>query len=763
MMSDDELRSELNELAEQTEILPAPLEQVQARGRRRTMYQRGGMVLAAFALVVGGTVAVTSIGGGGDDLDVATDEPATTSTDDTTEGDADAADGTEDDRADASATEAEEESGEAAESTDVETAEAVFDEAGYYGGSPRIVPWGDGFLSFGERFIESEPAELVFDGASPIGDYFSQEIIDTLAASGATTIDEAMGVLDDAGLLDEATAVVNDNPEVFEWYTSNIGGGTYEPFAEFSADGINWEPIDGFSWPTANQWYHQIAGNGTHLVAVDYQPDWDPETGRSLPAPVIVHVTTDLSTWTSIEVPYTAPTVADYVQLDVSPQQLVVTDDSWLLTVNSWQWIDIWSALPADVLDELSANGYDWMPTEAGIEIVDWGWEDYDESYPISTTTVLPAEGGTEQTESEDAAAESAAAEEALTEDIGGWEEPEPTTIRVIPWSEMPFSYEEYTGAGQGGGNDAQGFLGDLASGDIAEVEAPGQGGEVGQIVVTDAGLFTIVWDYPEVDFDEQDFDDAGAYRPTITAWFSTDGRSWQTRDLPALGDDDWLDSAVAVENGVLLTLSSGEGQRFFVGAADGSGFSEVDGPELPEYAHVWFPTHVAMGDGAASIIDLGSAAEPFFPAYEVTFDHDGFEITTGQTSEGEGTVTVVDGEGATVFEHTGHVYDEPAFQYNENGMTIVDDDGETIVTIPHEVMEQEVWPIESQAWEEYHEANPYVPDFWLIATRDGRTWTTMQLPALDDEYGWYGDAVVAGDRVLFSDGMGDWQVIPLS
>ena len=73
MMSDDELRSALADLAGRTEIESVPLHDVQTRGRRRALARRGGLVLAGFALVVGGTVAVTSIGGD-DSLDVATEQ-----------------------------------------------------------------------------------------------------------------------------------------------------------------------------------------------------------------------------------------------------------------------------------------------------------------------------------------------------------------------------------------------------------------------------------------------------------------------------------------------------------------------------------------------------------------------------------------------------------------------------------------------------------------------------------------------------------------
>ena len=44
---------------------------------------------------------------------------------------------------------------------------------------------------FGERYVETEASELVFDGSDPIGAYFSQEIIDAVAASGATTLEDA--------------------------------------------------------------------------------------------------------------------------------------------------------------------------------------------------------------------------------------------------------------------------------------------------------------------------------------------------------------------------------------------------------------------------------------------------------------------------------------------------------------------------------------------------------------------------------------------
>ena len=87
--------------------------------------------------------------------------------------------------------------------------------------------------------------------------------------------------------------------------------------------------------------------------------------------------------------------------------------------------------------------------------------------------------------------------------------------------------------------------------------------------------------------------------------------------------------------------------------------------------------------------------------------------ITFIQDDDGNRSLTVIATDGEVVFEHQGHVTDEPPFEFGEEALSIVDDDGETIVTIPStEVMDREVWQVESRAWEEYHEQNPYTPDF---------------------------------------------------
>ncbi len=747
MMSDDELRSELSGLADNAEIATVSLESVQARGRRRTLYQRGGMVLAAFALVVGGTIAVTSVGDDGDDLDVAGDDTDAVATDDADDGSGEATEA----REESPTTTVPDDDAATTEAADFAEAADIAFGGDYWGGPNRIVPWGDGFLAFGERFIEAEPNEMAFDGTSPIAEYFSQEILDTIEASGATTMQEASDVLSEAGLLEEATQVVMDNPEVMEWYSANAGGGTYEPFVEYSDDGLTWEPVEDFTWPGGQQWTPQFASNGTHLAAVVYNVEWDAETNRQIASDMTVHITTDLTTWSSTVVPVQRPDAPAYVNVETSPDQIALTDDGWFLTVSTWQWIDLWSALPQDVLDEMMENGWDWRPTEAGVEIVEWNWEEWEETiadYP----TVAP-----------DAAyPEAGAAEEAIAIEPDVWEEPEPTIIRTIPWSDLPFGYDDYMNAEFEGASNRQAFLGDLDGG-VAAVDVPGDGNDGGQVIATDAGLFTVVYDYPEYAFTEHETSAEFDYSPTVQGFFSVDGRSWTEVALPNADGRNWIDSAVAVRDGILLTVSGeSPGQRFFLGAADGTGFAEVDGPDLPENAWVWFPSYGTNADGVASIIDIGQSNQPQWVSYDVTFEHDGYEIRVTQDGTGGGTFTVTDGSGEVVFDHAGQVYDEPAFEYGDNGITIPDADGETILEIPFDVFEQ-VWNAESEAWDRAYNENPYVPEFRLVATTDGRSWTVIDLPAPNEEYGWYGEAIVNGDTVLVSDGMGNWGSYPLS
>lgn len=733
MMNDDELRSRMAGLADTTAIDTVTLEQVEARSRRRTLQQRSATVLVAFALVVGGAIGVVSLGDGGDALDVAADDTEAAVSDDGDTGDGDTNGGEGADETTETA-EARRESDDAASTMAV----GRFFDSEFSSGPGRLLPWNGGFLAFGERFVPADPVELTFDGSHPISTYFPPEIPETLAEAGVTTIDEAMAVLEEAGLMQQATDIVTQNPEVLEWYNSVLSGGTYESYAEFSEDGETWSPVDSFSWPGGLEYAPQLGSNGSHLVAVVNDVTWDEESGRSTDQSITVYVTDDLVTWQAIPVPAAVPTMADYVHLEISPGQVAVTDDGWYLTVSTWQWVDLWSALPAGLSDELMANGWDLRPTEAGVEILEWDWEQFEEP-----NVFLPPDE-----------------EEAriASDELEYWEEAEPTMIRVVPWSELPFGYDEWTAA-ESGNSTVQSFTGDF-NGSVATAGTPSESSDI-RVISVEGGLFALAFTYPK--FDPSIALDEDAYRVTVTAFRSTDGRSWSPVTLPDLDDDTWVDTPVAVEDGVLLIVS-GEilGQQFYVGTIDG-GFVPVDGPALGDDNAVWFNSAGASSDGVATVVDLGEHRSPVFEGYSVRFEYEGFEISTSHDGEGQATFSIVDlASGEILNDYVGDADGDMPLIHAEQGVVVLDADGETIVEIPFEIAEQEIYRAESEAWEAAYAADPYVPDYRLVATRDGRTWTVQSLPAPDDGYGWYGETVVVDGRVLVSDGAGGWATVEL-
>ncbi len=201
------------------------------------------------------------------------------------------------------------------------------------GGSPEyaewIVPWGDGFLA-GSTVFQPQPlpAELPEDVVA----LFPQEVIDLFGGELPPTIAEATQMLSEAGLLDEVTEVLSNNPGASE---AIYGVPVTEPpevQARFTTDGIEWEPID-LTLPADAAYVANVATVGDRLV-VAFEPRGDDglpgETGS-----FTVASTTDLSNWTTQEVAVPGPSVELPVGISriVSTQGLVVNENGWALTV----------------------------------------------------------------------------------------------------------------------------------------------------------------------------------------------------------------------------------------------------------------------------------------------------------------------------------------------------------------------------------------------------------------------------------------------
>ncbi|MGA7756247.1 MAG: hypothetical protein WCA57_00240 [Ilumatobacteraceae bacterium] len=201
------------------------------------------------------------------------------------------------------------------------------------GGSPEfaewVVPWGDGFLA-GSTVLQSQPlpGELPEDVTA----LFPQEVIDLFDGELPPTIEEATRMLSEAGLLEEVSAVLRDNPEASDAIYGVPVTAPPDIEARFTTDGSEWEPID-LTLPADAGYLTNVATVDDRLV-VAFQPrsadGFSNETGS-----FTVASTPDLATWTTQEVTVPGPDVElpTGISRIVNTQGLVANANGWALTV----------------------------------------------------------------------------------------------------------------------------------------------------------------------------------------------------------------------------------------------------------------------------------------------------------------------------------------------------------------------------------------------------------------------------------------------
>ena len=244
MALDDELRRHLHDKADTIDLGAAPITDVRKRSRQRGRRQQAGFVCATLALLAGGAFGLRALAGDGDRLDLATEAATTQTEDDGGVGDGDGSD-------DSLATPATTIAGTG--DYGVTGTVSAYD----YGGPQWVVPWGDGFISFGMIYDPQPISEF----SEELAALFPAEIREAVQAAGATNIEEGMEALSEAGLLDQATEIVLDNPDVYD----SIYGVPVPPRfeAQTSSDGLEWTDLDGFSLPAGGESISQVASDGS--------------------------------------------------------------------------------------------------------------------------------------------------------------------------------------------------------------------------------------------------------------------------------------------------------------------------------------------------------------------------------------------------------------------------------------------------------------------------------------------------------------------
>ena len=682
MTHDDELRSRMARLAAGHELGELSVDDVVARGRRRVMRHRARVIAAVLVLVVA-VAGVIRLGAddGTTSADVASgvdgaDEPEVTTTT------------------------------AAASTTTVVADDAVpapsagtGSDAVSYAGGDRVLPWGDGFVSFGQVF---EPSDATMNDLVPdLADRLPAAVVEALG--DITDIDEAVTRLEEVGLLDEATDAVLADPELSAAYTQVTAGGTYRAEASVSTDGVTWTALDGFALPGGSEYLNLAQSDGTHLVVVEQQWLEDGTSGS-----IVVSTTDDLSEWRSVTVPIEPADVPSYVRADAYPDSLALGADGWYLSVSSSTWIDVWSLVPEEIRSQFDGE-QGWWPEADGLRI-----ESYDDETGDQT----------------------------------------PSVSQVVPWTDLGITYADYQRYSEGGPAAATAFTGSW-EGTIAPAIPPTDEGCC-VVIGTDAGFVAQSWGVGEFSRSSAPGEPAFHFSADGNAWvevegppgveylnglvavdgglIATDGNGGVWRAAADATGWTAVDIAGIPENaGLWFDPQAGRGAATVVDTATYDSRYEAvpyvvvieqDGYEIRSDTASDGSARVVVTESATGTVVLDELMDPSVSAMP---DFVRFEGGTGDIE-----LLGPDGEVIVAI---------PMRTYNDaTSAAIAAAQAETGWVEP-----------------EYD----YTPDFWLVATFDGITWLVEDLDGAVEEDG-FGAAAVNGDTVVVRHWGGGWETFTI-
>ena len=667
----------------------------------------GGFLAVAIVLLV---VALTT---GGDDPSGETvtadptDEPAT-------EPDEDAADQPAPDSDADSAGDQREESGDEGIATEDAGDEMAASELAH-GGGEWLVPWQDGFLRFGFVFQPQPLPEL--DGR--FADLFPPEVRETIEAAGATTIDDAMQALEDAGLIGQVFEILDANHEVADWFYG------VEPLppafeAAISPDGLDWTPIDGVTVP-GGEGIAWVQSDGSHLVVASHRYD-EMGFGNSTPS---VAVTSDLRDWEVHEITVdVGDDVPDVVRVDTSIGGLAIRPDGWIAATNTYTFIDDYALVPDDIREQAESGAWwDLTAEDAGLRV-----DLYESEYEI----IFDENGEF--------------VEEVHNEDCCDLIE-----SRVLSWESLGLdraTWDEYRA--EGGGSTMAVWIAPWGAPPV-EHQLPPEHGSIGSLVATNEGFMAVSWP-PETE---------GSPLMGNDLLFSTDGRTWNAVGFGGTGID-YIDQLVPVDGGVIATGSNELGQSVLLGAGDGTGWRSVDIPGIPDNTWIWFNA----GSGPAGIVDATDYSIyddcHFGEELFLEFDLPGHLLFFSVFPDGTNVFIEELGGGGffDLFSVVRYPDGTPEFMVLDDAtgeVAFVDpDSGDEVVRMPADdlIAAYEAEAARSEdvpaVCESLGDDGPgVVADFWLVATVDGLDWLVEDLDESGLQMDYPQQAAINGNVVV--------------
>lgn len=543
------------------------------------------------------------------------------------------------------------------------------------GGGAQLFAWKGGFLALYTQYTPQPlPAEL----PASVVEQFPQEVQDLFVDGLPSTIDEAIAMLQDAGLYDEVADIVTSNPEVQE----AIYGEPSEPVTTLrsSADGVEWSDVDA-SFPVPPSSWTTSSSTGERFVIVTqtgggFGPDPDADADPDAAPTMDVWSSTDLVTWESqsIALPTTPVDQPEFLRTQFGARSVAVTDAAWVVSVDTYTDIDTDSFLD-DADRALSQSGSVSVETSSDDEGLTIEIYEIDEEY-----------SGEYQ------------------------ERPEPRTI-TRTWAELGLDGSPYDGQGSAvaysatwGGEPRSVETGPASTTDSSQVMAAGDGfvafgedlalssdgvtwspvgipvdGYVEWVIDTDDGLLVSVspFDGPAVRY---------LFDPALTEFSPVD-----LDDVPAGSYAEQRDRRAVV------LADYGEGGDDTFGSGGSLAVAEVDGYRFELEVRMVPPTDID-GEAAGSVM------------YTLT------DIASGNVVSTE----TLDAGGDVEFEFAKEEYDLGAG--NEEGFHLLDPStGEELVQVPYSAMtfttlDADGNPIEGSeitvpAVDEYT-----TPDQWLVA-----------------------------------------------
>jgi hypothetical protein len=259
-------------------------------------------------------------------------------------------------------------------------------------GQSRLLHWNNGFLSIRTTF---EPQPLPTELPPEITDQFPPEVVDLFPDGLPSTIDEAIQVLQEAGLFDEVSEIVTSNQDVYDAIYAEQG--EVETTVRFSADGIEWADIAA-DFPVADNYWTFVGTTADRMVIVSesggFSPDPGVDTGEpATPRVADVYSSTDLVEWTSQRIPLTAPPgeFAPSVPIQIYIRSAAVTDAGFVMVTQAATEIDPLQLVPQEIRERAFAAGwFDSSYGDDGVTIEIYG--DVDENEVGDTSPPQPIE-----------------------------------------------------------------------------------------------------------------------------------------------------------------------------------------------------------------------------------------------------------------------------------------------------------------------------------------------------------------------------------